>query len=49
VNALAFIFLLLVLEDVLIEVVLQVFVGVIDAKLLETVQINKKQMRNLVT
>jgi len=44
VNALAFIFLLLVLEDVLIEVVLQVFVGVIDAKLLETVQINKKQM-----
>lgn len=37
VDALALVLLLFVLEDVLVEVVLQVLVGVVDAELLETV------------
>lgn len=36
VDALAFVLLLLVLENVLVEVILQMLVGVVDAKLLET-------------
>lgn len=40
-NLLLDVFLLLQLEDVFVEVELQVFVGVVDAQLLETVLLRK--------
>lgn len=36
-DAFAFVFFLFVLENVLVEVVLQMLIGVVNAKLLETV------------
>ena len=50
-DAFAFVLFLLVLENVLIKVVLQMLVGVVDAKLLETVtdKDNKRKKKNQVS
>ena len=51
VDAFAFVLFLLVLENVLIKIVLQMLVGVVDAKLLETVtdKDNKRKKKNQVS
>ena len=50
-DAFAFVLFLLVLENVLIKIVLQMLVGVVDAKLLETVtdKDNKRKKKNQVS